>query len=106
MKSFTTIMEKQLKQINKAYNKRLNKTTGLGHFIEYLKYLRDIAIIKMGSAEALANNSKVVALIVAINEFEAYQESKEEKQRKFHWNNFCDFVKLNMEEWLVFNDSV
>ena len=99
-------MENELKQINKAYAKKLNKVNGLNHFIEYLKYLRDSIVIKTGSAKALECNSAAVALIVTLNEFDAYKNSKEEKQRKFHWDNFWEFVKLNMEEWLVLNDSV
>ncbi len=106
MKSFTTIMKNHLKQLTKAYNKRLTKVNGIEHFIEYLKYLRDTAIIKAESAKALENDSKVITLITAVSEFEAYKNSKDEKQRKFHWNNFCEFVKLNMEEWQVFNDSI
>jgi hypothetical protein len=106
MKSFTPNMKNQLKQLNKAYCKRLNKVDGLEYFIEYLKYLRDYSIINVESAEVLKASSKVTALIVTISEFEAYRDSTEEKQRKFHWINFWELVKLNMEEWQVLNDSV
>ena len=30
----------------------------------------------------------------------------EKEQKEFHWNNFCEFIKLNLEEWLVLNDTV
>lgn len=106
MKSFTSNMKNQLKQLNKAYSKSLNKTVGLDYFIEYLRYLRDCSIIKEESLKALNEDSKTTALIIVISEFEAYKESKEEKQKEFHWNNFWELVKLNMEEWQVINDSI
>ena len=107
-------MNNKIKQLNKAYAKRfkqLNKNmlatsnsglmvlasdAGLVTFIEHLRYLRDIYIL----TQQPTNN--VVTLHAAIEEFDAYTESKKE----FHWNNFCEFVKLNMKEWLAANDSV
>ena len=98
-------MNKQVKQLNKVYNKRfkqLNKNlltvadSGLVIFIEHLKYLRDIYIITQKPAEVIAS------LNAAIEEFEAHNKTHNE----FHWNNFCEFVKLNMREWLIVNDSV
>ena len=97
-------MKNKIKQLNKAYIKRfkqLNKNilstgAGLQVFAEYLKYLRDIFIITQKSVDSIAS------LNAAIEEFEAYTESKKE----FHWNNFCEFVKLNMKEWLSVNDTV
>ena len=99
-------MNRPLKKLNKAYSKRfkqLNKNilitneAGLSIFIEHLKYLRDSYIITHNSIDA------VVSLNAAIEEFEAYRKN----QKEFHWNNFCEFVKLNMKEWLVVNnDSV
>lgn len=95
--------------LNKAYTKRfkqLNKKlidapeAGLLLFIEHLRYLRDCQIINGSKKPSV--KSKVSSLNVAITEFEMYQESKKE----FHWRNFCEFVKLNMGEWLKLNDSV
>jgi hypothetical protein len=99
-------MKNQLKQINKVYHKRLYRIDGLEHFVEYLRYLRDLTILNAESTEALKKNTRANTLIAAINEFEAYENAKEEKQRTFHWNSFWEFVKLNMEEWQVLNDSV
>ena len=106
MKSFASNMKNQLKQLNKAYDKRLNKASGLEYFIEYLKYIRDYSIISAESMEALKENSSATAIIITISEFEAYKTSNEEKQKEFHWNNFWELVKLNMEEWQAINDSV
>ena len=95
----------ELRQLNTAYAKRfkhLNKellttnTSGLNIFVEHLKYLRDRHIITQKSLEGIST------LNAAIEEFDAYAKSKKE----FHWNNFCEFVKQNMEEWLEINDSV
>lgn len=98
-------MNRQVKQLRKAYTKRfkqINKnlitvnTSGLLLFLEHLKYLRDTYIITQQSADTVAS------LTAAIEEFEAYRKT----QKDFHWNNFCEFMKLNMREWLTINDSV
>lgn len=105
-------MNRTLNRLNKAYTKRfkqLNKNilvtnnSGLIIFIEHLKYLRDTQIMSQNSTEASEKtNSDIIALTAAIEEFDAYMKS----QKEFHWNNFCEFIKLNMREWLVVNDSV
>ena len=101
-------MNYELKQLNKAYTKRfkqLNKNvlttnnSGVLIFVEHLKYLRDVRVIL---DESKKSDSCVASLNAAIEEFEAYRKS----QKEFHWNNFCEFVKLNMREWLVANDSI
>jgi hypothetical protein len=98
-------MTQTIKQLNKAYIKRfkqLNKNilyasdSGLILFVEHLKYLRDTNIVGQNSAEA------IVSLNTAIEEFEAYRKS----QKDFHWDNFCELVKLNVKEWLIANDSI
>lgn len=95
----------ELKQLNRAYAKRfkqLNKTmvnvniSGLTIFVEHLKYLRDTYIITQKSTDVIAT------LNAAIEEFEIFKTNNKE----FHWNNFCEFVKLNMKEWLAPDDSV
>jgi hypothetical protein len=95
----------EVKQLNKAYTKRFKqlnksilstKSSGLAVFVEHLRYLRDAYIITLQPTDTVAT------LIAAIEEFEAYKDTKKE----FHWNNFCEFVRLNMKEWLVANDSV
>ncbi len=95
----------EIKLLNKAYTKRfkqLNKNmlftedAGLLVFVEHLKYLRDAFIFTQGSIEAIAT------INAAIEEFEAFKVDKKD----FHWNNFCEFIKLNMRGWLAGNDSV
>lgn len=95
----------EVKQLNKAYTKRfkqLNKNiltaedSGLLVFVEHLKYLRDAYILTQGSVDTIAT------LNAAIEEFEAYKRTKKD----FHWDNFCEFLKQNMKEWLAINDSV
>lgn len=95
----------EVKQLNRAYTKRfkqLNKSiltaedSGLIVFVEHLKYLRDIYIITLQPTEVIAT------LNAAIEEFEAYRTTNKD----FHWNNFCEFLKQNMKEWLAVNDSV
>lgn len=96
-------------RLRKAYAKRLNTLnknffkdpdSGLNIFVEHLKFKRDCLILQPN------NKTKLTSLAAAIAEFEAYQTSEENKQKEFHWNNFCNFVKLNMEEWQIPNDSI
>ena len=104
----------KINKLNKAYSKRfkqINKNllarkesgvsvlagaSGLLLFVEHLKYLRDIYIIIQQPVDIIAT------LNAAIDEFNAYQKTKKE----FHWNNFCEFLKLNMKEWLEADDSI
>ena len=95
----------EVKLLNKAYTKRfkqLNKNilasedAGLTVFVEHLRYLRDAYILTLGPVDSIAT------LNAAIEEFEAYQKTKKD----FHWNNFCEFLKHNMKEWLAVDDSV
>lgn len=103
----------QIKQLNKAYKKsfkQLNKSffkdnkAGLTIFVEYLRYLRDYYVVT--ASEPLNNNTKLTTLMTAIAEFDATKITAENSQKEFHWNNFCEFVKLNMEEWLAKNDPI
>lgn len=96
-------------QLRKAYTRRLNSLnknffkdpdSGLNIFVEHLKFKRDNLLLQAN------NDSTLASLTTAIAEFEAYKTSEEIKQKDFHWNNFCDFVKLNREEWQTLNDSV
>jgi hypothetical protein len=48
----------------------------------------------------------ITSLILALAEFDAYQQCNDEKQRDFHFNAFWELVKINMEEWLALNDTV
>ena len=95
----------EIKQLNRAYTKRfkhLNKNilvaenSGLLVFVEHLKYIRDAYILTSQSIEVIAT------LNTAIAEFEAYRDTKKD----FHWNNYCEFLKQNMKEWLAVNDPV
>jgi len=96
-------------RLRKAYTKRLNAINknffedtnyGLTVFVEHLKFKRDSLILQQ------KNGAQLASLTTAIAEFEAFQICEENKQKEFHWNNFCDFVRLNREEWQALNDSV
>jgi hypothetical protein len=93
IKLLTKAYTKRFKQLNKDI---LNTDAGLNIFVEHLKYLRDIAIVNQRSTDVIAT------LNAAIEEAEAFRQS----HKAFHWNNFCEFVKLNMREWVLINDSV
>jgi hypothetical protein len=110
-------MKNQIAQLNRAYEKNLkvlNKNffednkVGLDIFVEHLKYIRDCLIIKTPStlAKYEPTKTKLATLVTAIAEFEAYKTCQNNTQRVFHWNNFCEFLRLNMEEWLKSNDSI
>lgn len=104
-------------QLSKAYSKKFKvinkdfftgKDTGLILFVEYLKYLRDCLIIEMpvDSDKNELTKTKIATIIATIAEFEGYKISKDNNKKSFHWNNFCELLKLNMEDWLEPNDSV
>lgn len=104
-------------QLKNAYSKRfkainesffINKGTGLVLFIEYLRYLRDCLILETHVDLNKHENTKtkIATLVTTIAEFDAYKNSLDNDKKVFHWNNFCELVKLNMEEWLEPNDSV
>ena len=104
--------KQQVKQLNKAYKKSFNtlnksffqsKTAGLNMFVEYLRYLRDLMILSAEEDLEKADNTRLAAIITAIAEYEA---STNTEQRVFHWSNFCELVKQNMEDWLELNDSI
>ena len=107
-----------LNQLTRAYNKRvtsLNKkffkdnNIGMLLLVEQLKFIRDVAIITpaiTGTALSEVKEASVSALVIAIEEFETYQRTSDKEQKVFHWNNFWEFVRLNMEEWLTLNDSI
>ncbi len=106
--------KQQVKQLNKAYKKSFNtlnkslfqsKSAGLNIFIEHLRYLRDSMILSVaGDLEKINKiNTKLATIITAVAEYEA---SVNTDQKVFHWNNFCELVKQNMEDWLELNDSI
>ena len=106
--------KQQIKQLNKAYKKSFNtlnkslfqsKAAGLNIFIEHLKYLRDSMILSAEGnlEEANKTDTKLTTIITAVAEYEA---SINTTQKTFHWNNFCELVKQNMEDWLKLDDSV
>lgn len=102
--------------LNKIYKIKLKKLmasstvsldAGLILFVEHLKYLRSYLALKNTiDVEYEAIKTDVMILSTAIAEFDAYKNAKEKTQKIFHWNNFCDFIKLNMGEWLLLNDSI
>lgn len=104
----------QIKQLNKAYKKSFNtlsksflqsKTAGLNIFVEHLKYLRDLMLLVANNdlEKISKTNTELTTIIAAVAEYEA---SVNTDQKAFHWNNFCELVKYNMEDWLELDDSV
>ena len=106
---------KEIKQLNKAYNDRfnflqkgifINKEAGLKLFVEYLKYLRDLVVLSNYPKESEYSKIQMASIITAIAEFDAYTQMQDSRQKTFHWNNFCELLKQNMEDWLKIDDSV
>ena len=106
---------KEINQLNKAYKNRfsylqnsifVNKEAGLTLFVEYLKYLRDSVVLNEYNQESENSKIKIASIIAAIAEFEEYKQTQDSKQKIFHWNNFCELFKQNMEDWLNVDDSV
>ena len=126
---------KQLKKAYNSRLKLLNDKkfledigAGVLILVEKLRYLRDRLIIEDTGAEpepevfedpfaefsdnpipeepAEPECDCITALILALAEFDAYQQCEDATQRTFHFNAFWEFVQINMEEWLALNDSV
>ena len=127
---------KLLKKAYKARLKVLNNKEFLGNigasillFVEQLKYLRDLLIVESADDpmepielsdpfeefdEDLTNQPEqedlkeeaLATLIIAIAEFDAYKNSTDTSQRDFHFNNFWELVKINIEGWLTLNDTI
>lgn len=104
--------EKELKQLNNAYSKLFNniykeffidKSAALILFVEYLKYIRDLSILTEDDSK---HAIKTAAITATTAEFDAYRQAVEQHQKTFHWNNFCELLKYNMEDWLKIDDSV
>jgi hypothetical protein len=106
--------KKETKQLNKVYEITFNKLqkaifvdtkNGLALFVEYLKYLRDSIVLQEPYEESESAKLKLATIITAIAEFEAYAKAIEQ-QKTFHWNNFWELIKQNMEDWLDINDTI
>ena len=106
---------KEIKQLNKAYSNKfamLQKSlftdihSGLVLFAEYLKYVRDFTILAEFYCESDNTELKLASIMAALAEFDAYAQVEDDKQKIFHWNNFCELIKQNMEAWLKIDDSV
>ena len=106
----------KITQLNTAYSNRLanmtalginNKDLGLDFIAEYLRYLRDKLVLKnIDTLEQEPVKTDIALLASAVAEFDAYQGTQEITQKIFHLNTFCDFLRLNMGEWLALNDSI
>lgn len=106
----------KITQLTTTYSKRLanmaalginNKDIGLDFLAEHLRYLRDRLVLKnISNLEQEPIKTDIALLASAIAEFEAYQGTQEITQKTFHLNAFCDFLRLNMGEWLTLNDSI
>jgi hypothetical protein len=104
-------MKDNKKQLNKAYYKKIknlvtsdftSRNSGLIILNEQLKYIRDCLVLdNINDIEKEPIKTDIAIIATAIAEFEAYQLAQELQQKNFHWKNFCDFLKLNMEEWML-----
>jgi hypothetical protein len=106
-KSAAAQLEAAYKKKIKKLSSDLNKDTGMSLFVNHLKYIRDSVVIKPQiDLEQEPVKTTLATLMAAIAEFEASKRAADTQQKNFHWNTFCDFVKFNMEEWLILYDSI
>jgi hypothetical protein len=103
-----------------------NLTNPMNYLVSYLKFMRDYYILTeplvLDSGE---ENLKIAALATAVSEYEQYQncihkyysfngtqviyktgctseevQQQYNKEKTFHWNNFWNLIRLNMEDWM------
>ena len=116
--------DKKLKNDHEVSFKNL--TNSMNYFVTYLKFMRDYYILTESVVlESGEENLKIASLATAVSEYEKYQtcehnyygfdgaeviykidgtsdevQQKYNLEKAFHWNNFWNLVKLNMEDWL------
>lgn len=88
--------KKSLKKLNKTFF--TNKFAGIRLFAEYLRYMRDSLIIDY--FDTTDYNTQLATIIAVVAEYDAYIASTDKTNKTFHWNNFCELLKQNMEDWL------
>ena len=71
-----------------------------------MRYLRDSIVLGEYNSTAEDSKVKIASIITAIAEFDAYKQTQDSQQKAFHWNNLCELIKQNMEDWLKIDDSV
>jgi hypothetical protein len=123
-KQLCRIYDKVLKEDHADNFKNL--VNPMNYFVTYLKFMRDYYILTepliLDSGE---ENRNIAALATAVSEYEQYQNcenkyygfdgtkvvykvngtSEEVQQlynteKAFHWNNFWNLIRLNMEDWM------
>lgn len=93
-----TATTSQVKQGNYIIRSLLENLTYLRDFL--ITYKDDTTILEYISQESYDEN--IITLTVAVAEIKAYFNSEE----LFHWKNFCELFKCNMEGWLKTYDSI
>lgn len=103
-----------------------NLVNPMNYFVAYLKFMRDYYILTepriLDSGE---ENLKIASLATAVSEYEQYQtcehkyygfdgakviykvsgtseevQQQYNREKTFHWNNFWNLIRLNMEDWM------
>ena len=126
-KEFKQLYKAYDKVLKKDHAESVKKlTNNMDYFIDYLKFMRDYYILTEPLIlESGEENLRIASLATAISEYEQYQtcihkyygfegqqivhkadSTREDVQQQyniekaFHWNNFWELVKLNMEDWM------
>ncbi len=101
-------------------------TNCMDYMVTYLKFMRDYYILTEPLIlESGEENLKIASLATAVSEYEQYQlcehkyygfdgtkvvykvegtseevQQQYNKEKTFHWNNFWNLIRLNMEDWM------
>lgn len=126
-KEFKNLYKTYDKRLKKDHEMSFkNLTNSMNYFVDYLRFMRDYYILM--EPVVLDNgeeNLKIASLATAVSEYEQYQtceqkyygfdetkvvykvEGTQEEVQKlynaekaFHWTNFWNLVRLNMEDWM------
>lgn len=93
-----TIAASKIQNGNYVIQSLLENLTYLRDFL--VTYKDDTTVLEYISQESYDEN--IITLSVAVAEIRAYFNSEE----LFHWKNFCELFKRNMEGWLKTYDSI
>ena len=126
-KEFKQLCQTYDKVLKKEHTTNFKSLTNpMDYFVDYLRFMRDYYILTEPLIlESGEENLKIASLATAVSEYEQYQSCEHKyyrfdgteaicrvsgtseevqqqynKEKTFHWNNFWNLIRLNIEDWM------